>query len=128
MKRAVVFKTWVDKEAKRVKRSVEVVMAPVKESEQLDFFYEKIECKMIDAVWAEEVQLIVDDEGLFKSKNPVFEYTFANGQKVQLAGNIVAYKEVDSKGATVWFDADDVEGINTAIDIFEGGELLGVAK
>ena len=126
LKRAVLFKCWVDEEAKRVKRSVEVVLAPTKEKEELDFFYKKIECTMIEAVFAEDMQLIIDEEGMYKQKNPVFKYTFKNGQEAQLAGNMVAYKSVDNLGRSVWFDAEDVEAISDVIDMFEAGVLLGV--
>ncbi len=59
----------------------------------------------------------------------MFEYDLGNGYNIPLVGNIVAYKEVDNLGRTVWFnDATDMNKMMDVIDILEAGVLLGATK
>lgn len=129
MNKAILFETEVNEKLKRITRKVTVIDAPAKEKEHLDFFYEKIGCELIDAVSFDAGELIVDDEGYYKANNPVFEYDLGNGYNVPLVGNIVAYKEVDNLGRTVWFDEKtDVDAMIAVIDILENGVLLGATN
>lgn len=129
MNKAILFETELNKELKRITRKVTVIDAPAKEKEHLDFFYEKIGCKLIDTVSFDAGQFRVDDDGYFKANNPVFEYDLGNGYNIPLVGNIVAYKEVDNLGRTVWFnDATDMNKMMDVIDILEAGVLLGATK
>ncbi len=127
--KAIKLTTAIDHDIKRVIKKVTIIEAPKNESENLDFFYKEIGCNMIDAVSFDAGQFIVDDEGLITPNHPVFEYNLGNDYyKVPLAGNIVAYKEVDNLGRTVWFEDDDVDGIMAVIDIMENAELKGVTR
>ena len=107
---------------------VEVIEAPTKESEELDFFYKQIDCHMIDVVRLDGADLWVDDEGLLKSENIVGEYTTSDGKKLQLAGNIIASRGADNMGKTLWFEDDDVDGIMKVIDLFKSVTLLGAVR
>ena len=68
----------------------------VDNTDSLEEYYKYIDCRLVDIVQlTEEVVAIVDDEGLLKSGNPVFEFTL-NKHKFNLVGNILLGKtEVD---------------------------------
>lgn len=61
-------------------------------------YCQHIGCSMIDIAYlSRDVCIIVDDEGLLKSGNPVFEVKTANGHSLQLAGTLLVAgnKETD---------------------------------
>jgi hypothetical protein len=56
-------------------------------------YYRIIDCDCIDIVnYSPKIAIIVDDEGLLKSDNPVFELLVGNGKSMQLAGKLVFTK------------------------------------
>lgn len=129
MKVALVASWIIDHEEKCVFSKVIGIEPPKEEKDNLEFFYKAIECDMIDIVYAEGFDMVVDDEGLLKSNNVVNEYTLPNGSKVVLAGNIVFTKPCDNEGRTVWFDEDeDLELIVSIQDMIKASELKGVTK
>ncbi|RKJ50410.1 hypothetical protein D7X33_32650 [Butyricicoccus sp. 1XD8-22] len=84
------YKIGVDFEKKMYVQ--QVINAPEKEQD-LDFYYKNLGCEMIDIVnYSREIAIVVDDEGLLKSNNPVFEVIDANGNKLHLAGNLLFAK------------------------------------
>lgn len=113
----------VSYKAEYMTRSVEVVDAPIKDN--LDFFYKNIGCDMIDCVYFDGFDVWVDDEGLLKSDNLVFEYTH-KGFSVPLAGNLVITKGVDSQGATLFFEDD--EDLSEIFEMLNTMEFKGTTK
>lgn len=62
--------------------------------EKLSFFYNYIDCRTFDIIQYNPVlDLVVDDEGLFVSGNPVFE--FNNG--IQIVGSFLVGRQVMTK-------------------------------
>ncbi|MBM7715330.1 hypothetical protein JOC94_002317 [Bacillus thermophilus] len=62
--------------------------------EKLSFFYNAIDCRTFDIIQYNPVlDLVVDDEGLFVSGNPVFE--FKNG--IQIVGSFLVGRQVMTK-------------------------------
>ena len=112
----------------RIRPTVEIIDAPKKEADNLDFMYKHIGCKTIDCVRFDGVDVWVDDEGLLTSDNVVCEYTF-DGHEVILAGSLLVSKEADNLGRTVWFNqTEDMDLMMKVIDMFENCELKGVTN
>lgn len=77
-------------ESKRIE--TEIVEFEKKESNLKDY-YRIIGCDCIDIVnYSQEIAIVVDDEGLLISDNPVFEILNINGNPLQLAGKLVFTK------------------------------------
>ena len=128
MKKAIKVSYEIDEENFRIKPKIEVIDAPEKEVDNLDFFYKNVDCHMLDAVYFEGFDLWVDDEGLITSGKVVCEYTF-DTHTVPLAGDIVASKSADNLGRTVWFDEnEDLDLMMSIIAMFEKAELKGVTN
>jgi len=126
--KAIVVKYEIDNDVMRVKRNIKVIDAPEKETDNLDFFYKNIGCRMIDAVYFDGFDIFVDDEGLLTSGNVVSEYDY-KGQTAPLAGNLVFTKGADNLGKTVWFDEiEDIKLIMSIIEMVERAELRGVTR
>lgn len=68
----------------------------VDEKDSLKDYYKHIETDIVEMVdLTEDIIAIVDEEGLFKMRNPVYEFN-VNGHKFTLVGNILLGKlEVD---------------------------------
>ncbi len=112
---------------KTVTKKVSVIDAPEKESDNLDFYYNHLNCHTIDVVYTDEGDYFVDDNGLFAQNNPVFDY----GNGVVIAGSILATNGVDSKGRTLFFDPSidaDFDKMMVIIDKLEKAELKGVTN
>lgn len=63
--------------------------------EKLSFFYDSIECRTFDIVqYNPVIDLVIDDEGLFVSGNPVFE--FPNG--LQVVGSFIGRQVMTKEG------------------------------
>lgn len=61
---------------------------------RLQTYYKLIDCDCIDIVnLTEDIAVIVDDEGLLKSGNPVFEVKYKD-RTLQLAGTMIFVKNV----------------------------------
>lgn len=61
-----------------------------KHGSKLDFYYDEIETDLIDIVGLEDnIDIIVDDEGLLKPGIPVFELFLGNEGPAHLAGTIL---------------------------------------
>ncbi len=103
------------------KQEIKIVDAP-KQNEFLEFAYKEIECKLVECVYFDNYDIWVNEEGLFKTGNPVYNY----GNFTQLAGNLVITKGVDSKGNTTFFDPSTDAGILlTIMDILINIQYLG---
>jgi hypothetical protein len=77
-------------ESKRIE--TEIVEFKINESNLKDY-YRIIGCGCIDIVnFSHDVAIIVDDEGLLKSDNHVFELLNNDGNPLQLAGKLVFTK------------------------------------
>ncbi len=99
---------------------VEVVDAP--DGSMLDFFYENIDCTIVELVGFDDFDCWINEEGLYKNGNPVFEYDGV----AQLAGNLVFTKTHDSEGETVVFDKEkDADLILKIMKFVSGAKLLG---
>ena len=79
------------------------VIAPKNPHDYLDFFYKKLDVRMIDIVAFEIggtlIELTCDDEGLFVSGSPVYHYA----EGVNIAGNVMITKGVGYDGKTLFF-------------------------
>ena len=112
---------------KTVTKKVSTIDAPEKEGDNLDFYYNHLNCHTIDVVYTDEGDFFVDDNGLLTSDNPVFDY----GNGVVIAGNILVTKGVDSEGRTLFFDPSvdaDFDKMMAIIDKLEKAELKGVTR
>lgn len=79
---------------------------------KMNFFYNSLGCRLIDIVaYNEEIDLIVDDEGLLVSKNPLLEIANSfHKEPLMLAGNVLIGKKVFVAGEgyeTVGFENPD---------------------
>lgn len=65
---------------------------------ELDDYYRYINCSTIDIILFNDYALIIDDEGLLKSANPVIEihHIYQSKESIELAGNVIVAR-VDEK-------------------------------
>tara|TARA_R110000772_G_scaffold5454_4_gene19482 strand:+ start:2306 stop:2698 length:393 start_codon:yes stop_codon:yes gene_type:complete len=130
MKKAIVVRWSVDEELRTISPTISVTNAPMKEEDNLDFFYKSIGCRMIDVVRFDGFDAFCDDEGLLVSGNAVIEYSHADFA-VPIAGNLVFSNGVDSIGRTVWFEEnnpDDSVTMDIILEMIDWAIVRGVTK
>jgi len=70
-------------------------------------YYKLLECRTFDIVSpAKDINIFVDDEGLFKDGNAVSQINFTNGHSVKLAGILVFVGGVNEEGEVLSFKGD----------------------
>lgn len=129
MKKALILRWLVNEETKTIIASISLTDAPDAEKDNLKFFYDKIECQMIDVVRFDGFDAFCDDEGLLTSGNAVIEYSHGDF-KVPIAGNLVFTNGVDNMGRTLWFDdrnPDDMVTMSIIHMMIEEAEVKGVS-
>ncbi len=93
-------------------------------NDKLSFHYNAIDCRVIDIVrYNEDLDLIIDDEGLFVTGNPLFEIpSKLYVEKLQIAGSFLIGKRMWTKDGyeTVGFES---EGEINQLLIEEGFEV-----
>lgn len=86
-------------------------------------YYRIIDCDLIDIVnYSEEIAIVVDDEGLLKSGNPVFEINLPNGNQLHLAGTLVFAKDPKNGESLTGLDAGEIYNLMMNLDI----KVIGV--
>lgn len=82
---------------------------------KLNFFYDSLSCSLIDIVpYSDSIDLVVDDEGLYKSYNPVFQIPnelYVDDLNV-VGSFIIGLKKENSDGTTT-------EGFNSEAELWE---------
>ena len=128
MKKAILVKITKDDVAMTINHYSELIDAPIDEKDNLDFLYKNIGCQMIDVVYFDKFEIFVDDEGLLKSGNCVYEYS-SGGFTVALAGSLIIAKGVDDEGRTLWFDEkEDIEALEETVNMLKSAEWKGMTK
>lgn len=75
----------------------------------LEKMYELLDCSTVDVVSIDnEIDIWVDDEGLFKQGNMVMEYRFGNDAKIRLTGNVLFLSSND-KGETIGLNGKQLD-------------------
>ena len=76
--------------------------------------------------YSDEISILVDDQGLFKPNNPVFEIVSEFGDRAKLAGRLLFVRNIDNE-----FSVDigsikyeDIFNLRTQLQI----QLIGVTK
>lgn len=89
-------------------------------SKQLGALNEILDCEGIDIVdYSDDIAIVVDDKGMFKQGNPVFEIIAEDGYKLKLCGKLIFarndYKEdsVDLAGLSL----EDIEKLRKLLNI-----------
>ena len=91
----------------------EVAVIELDERPELDFFYEKLNCDVIDIVErrikGEYFQIVCDDEGALKP-DPMVSAIDGNMEPV-LCGNLMFFDSIDENGELVGLKNEDIERI-----------------
>jgi hypothetical protein len=91
-------------------------------------YAELIGSRLIDVVPFDEVyDIIVDDEGLLVSENPVFEIETENGD-VQLAGKLLFMKRVETDDGLENVGMDAGECLDLLLRLKDKVEIFGMVK
>lgn len=89
--------------------------------DKLTWFYNQINCDLVDFVSINnDVDIIVDDEGLLKSGNPVFEVSFTKSRSFQLAGILLVGKKVYTNDGII------VEGFDSIHELLNFANSMSV--
>lgn len=95
----------------------EVAVIELDERPELDFFYEKLNCDVIDIVErrikGEYFQIVCDDEGALKTF-PIISAVDGNMEPA-LCGNLMFFNSVDDNGELVGLKDEDIELIKSSI-------------
>ncbi|WP_156151407.1 DUF3846 domain-containing protein [Domibacillus indicus] len=113
---------------KRMEYEAEILEIPSERgSNQSEALNKILECEGIDIVdYNDDIAVIVDDHGMLKSGNPVFEIITEDGYKLKLCGKLIFarndYKEdsVDLAGLSL----GDIEKLKNSLNI----KLTGLLK
>lgn len=96
--------------------------------ERLNFYYDSLNCRMIDIVnLTKDVVIICDDEGLLVPNNPIFSILTQEGRDQQIAGNFLLAKNkmTDNGMDTVPFQSlGEIERLCKAFKI----KVIGVTR
>lgn len=76
--------------------------------------------------YSDEIAIIVEDQGLFKAGNPVFEVISEFGDRVQLAGRLLFVRNIENEFSTDIgsIKYEDIFKLRTQLQI----QLIGMTK
>ena len=132
MKTAILVKMAINKDLRTVSINTELVDISAKKEKQteLEKIYELLDCRTIDIIGTDKVDIYIDDEGLLVENNPVLRFTLYD-KEVTIGGDFLFSNGIDKEGDTLWFNKDRVQDqirMNKIQSSIKRAKLLGFAN